>query len=97
MMARSPSSSNQRPDTLMQDRSPLTRRTLLQRTAGPYIGSKGEVSSNIGRVCFRIQSGANEDVPGPVAPDDPKPTCQGSPCRRAHAHLPPLKSVTPPV
>jgi hypothetical protein len=37
MMARSPSSSNQRPDTLMQDRSPLTRRTLLQRTAGPYI------------------------------------------------------------
>jgi hypothetical protein len=31
--------SNQRPDTLTQDRSPPTRRRLLQRTAGPYIGS----------------------------------------------------------
>ena len=29
--------SNQRPDTLMQDRKP-DRRTLLRRTAGPYIG-----------------------------------------------------------
>ena len=36
MMARS-KCSNQRPDTLMQDRSPPTRRNHLQRTAGPYI------------------------------------------------------------
>ena len=36
MMARS-MRSNQRPDTLMQDRLPLDRRRLLQRTAGPYI------------------------------------------------------------
>jgi len=35
MMARS-NHSNQRPDTLMQDRSPLSQRRLLQRTAGPY-------------------------------------------------------------
>jgi len=39
MMARSTTRSNQRPDTLMQDRSPPARRRLLQRTAGPYIGS----------------------------------------------------------
>jgi hypothetical protein len=38
-MARS-KCSNQRPDTLMQDRSPPARRNHLQRAAGPYIGSK---------------------------------------------------------
>src|SRR4051794_41618688 len=37
MMARS-KCSNQRPDTLMQDRSPPARRNHLQRTAGPYKG-----------------------------------------------------------
>src|ERR1700738_4499204 len=42
MMARS-KCSNQRPDTLMRDRSPPARRNHLQRTAGPYIGSKTEV------------------------------------------------------
>jgi hypothetical protein len=36
MMARS-KCSNQRPDTLMQDRSPPARRNHLQRTVGPYI------------------------------------------------------------
>ena len=36
MMARS-KCSNQRPDTLMQDRSPPARRNHLRRTAGPYI------------------------------------------------------------
>src|ERR1700738_2379991 len=35
MMARS-KGSNQRPDTLMQDRSLPARRNHLQRTAGPY-------------------------------------------------------------
>src|SRR3979409_2573964 len=35
MMARS-KCSNQRPDTLMRDRSPPARRNHLQRTAGPY-------------------------------------------------------------
>src|SRR3979409_1493502 len=39
MMARS-KCSNQRPDTLMQDRSPPVRRNHLQRTAGPYIRVK---------------------------------------------------------
>jgi hypothetical protein len=39
-MARSTTRSNQRPDTLMQDRSPPARRNHLQRTAGPYIGVK---------------------------------------------------------
>jgi hypothetical protein len=39
MMARS-KCSNQRPDTLMQDRSPPIRRIFLQRTAGPYIRVK---------------------------------------------------------
>jgi hypothetical protein len=37
MVARS-KSSNQRPDTLMQDRKPQLDENLLQRTAGPYIG-----------------------------------------------------------
>ena len=40
MMARSTTRSNQRPDTLMQDRSPPDRRNFLQRTAGPYIRVK---------------------------------------------------------
>src|SRR5438309_9380508 len=39
MMARS-KCSNQRPDTLLQDRSPPARRNHLQRTAGPYIRVK---------------------------------------------------------
>src|ERR1700732_3371307 len=39
MMARS-KCSNQRPDTLMQDRSLPARRNHLQRTAGPYMGVK---------------------------------------------------------
>ena len=38
MMARSTNRSNQRPDTLMQDRN-TTSPNLLRRTAGPYIGS----------------------------------------------------------
>src|SRR5258708_21392074 len=39
-MARSTTCSNQRPDTLMQDRSPPARRNRLQRTVGPYIWVK---------------------------------------------------------
>jgi hypothetical protein len=39
MMVRS-MSSNSRPDTLVQDRSPQPHGFLLQRTAGPYIGVK---------------------------------------------------------
>jgi len=38
MMARSMKCSNQRPDTLMQDRISHVDEKLLQRTAGPYIG-----------------------------------------------------------
>jgi hypothetical protein len=37
MMARSTTCSNQRPDTLMQDRICRIDENLLQRTAGPYI------------------------------------------------------------
>src|SRR6516165_4205538 len=41
MMARSTKGSNQRPDTLMQDRkSAVSIKVLLQRTAGPYIRVK---------------------------------------------------------
>jgi hypothetical protein len=40
-MARSTKSSNQRPDTLMHDRtSANSMKVLLQRTAGPYIRVK---------------------------------------------------------
>jgi hypothetical protein len=37
MMARSTTCSNQRPDTLMQDRIRRIDEDLLRRTAGPYI------------------------------------------------------------
>src|SRR5580704_8890948 len=40
MMVRS-MGSNSRPDTLVQDRTPQPHRFLLQRTAGPYMGSPG--------------------------------------------------------
>jgi hypothetical protein len=40
MMARSTTRSNQRPDTLMQDRICQVDQTLLQRAAGPYIRVK---------------------------------------------------------
>jgi hypothetical protein len=39
-MAGSTMRSNQRPDTLMQDRSRQIDETLLRRTAGPYIWVK---------------------------------------------------------
>jgi hypothetical protein len=42
MMARSTTRSNLRPDTLMQDRRRQFDEIFLQRTAGPYIGSKPE-------------------------------------------------------
>src|SRR3954454_7320135 len=55
MMARS-KCSNQRPDTLMQDRSPPARRNHLQRTAGPYIkGCLGTESGLLASCHFRIR------------------------------------------
>src|SRR6476661_5775168 len=56
MMAQS-KCSNQRPDTLMQDRSPPARRIHLQRTAGPYIGSKTEVGGRNREVRFTPNTG----------------------------------------
>src|SRR5256885_3313663 len=47
MMARS-KCSNQRPDTLMQDRSPPARQNHLQRTAGP-LGQTEKSGRSIGR------------------------------------------------
>src|SRR5258708_21838557 len=44
MMARS-KCSNQRPDTLMRDRSPPARRNHLQRAAGPYIAGHSETEA----------------------------------------------------
>jgi hypothetical protein len=47
MMARSTTRSNQRPDTLMQDRIYQIVEIFLHRTAGPYIrvnsGSQGKL------------------------------------------------------
>src|SRR5215204_2666890 len=60
MMARSNTRSNQRPDTLMQDRSPPARRNLLRRTAGPYIGSQADIwQSCIWFGCHRFCHCAN--------------------------------------
>src|SRR6516165_2572235 len=50
MMARSTKGSNQRPDTLMQDRkSAVSIKVLLQRTAGPYIWVNRFTSTSPGR------------------------------------------------
>jgi hypothetical protein len=54
-MARS-NHSNRRPDTLMQDRSPLSQRRLLQRTAGPP------------QVRFTAESGHQLERPGRQLP-----------------------------
>src|SRR5215470_4948812 len=52
MMARSTRGSNQRPDTLMQDRtSANSMKVLLQRTAGPYIWVKSGRDAS-GQVLF---------------------------------------------
>jgi hypothetical protein len=45
MMARG-GCSNQRPDTLMQDRYRRPDDILLRRTAGPYIGSETSISAH---------------------------------------------------
>src|ERR1700731_5480325 len=50
MMARS-KCSNQRPDTLMQDRLLPARRNHLQRTAGPYMWVKSAVLTAGGFPC----------------------------------------------
>ena len=63
MMARSTNRSNQRPDTLMQDRKRTDRRNLLQRTAGPYIRVR------LGRATHRPGArmrGGCSPVTGPV-------------------------------
>jgi hypothetical protein len=62
MMARSAASSNQRPDTLMQDRSPPARPDLLQRTTGQYIRVKP------GGGPLRRSTSAQMSGRGPVAP-----------------------------
>ena len=51
MMVRS-MGSNSRPDTLVQDRTPQPHRFLLQRTAGPYMGSKAPFRVRIRRVRY---------------------------------------------
>src|SRR5215468_9900962 len=56
MMARSTTCSNQRPDTLMQDRICRIEENLLQRTAGPYIWVKSRSRVNqrsVGRPILR--------------------------------------------
>src|SRR5262245_5714276 len=63
MMARSTRGSNQRPDTLMQDRtSANSMKVLLQRTAGPYIWVKLD---RIGRgdTPINVRSAPKADIP----------------------------------
>jgi hypothetical protein len=43
---------NQRPDTLMQDPHRQLDKALLQRTAGPYIGSISTASAHLRHVGF---------------------------------------------
>jgi hypothetical protein len=61
MMAGSTTRSNQRPDTLMQDRTSVPiDETLLQRTAGPYIRVKGVGVKRSGpSIHFRFASKAD--------------------------------------
>ena len=53
MMARSTTRSNQKPDTLMQDRISQSCRNLLRRTAGPYIRVKTRLLLGYRYVSFR--------------------------------------------
>jgi hypothetical protein len=48
--------SNQRPDTLMQDRYRQLDEILLLRTAGPYIGSLSDVAAAFDHVRSTLQS-----------------------------------------
>jgi len=58
MMARSTKGSNQRPDTLMQDRtSANSMKVLLQRTAGPYIGVTRGLRRLLDHVRFTPENG----------------------------------------
>jgi hypothetical protein len=51
-------SSNQRPDTLMQDRICQIDENLLQRTAGPYMGSISTESPNL---AYELMSASTEN------------------------------------
>src|SRR5262249_15137075 len=53
--------SNQRPDTLMQDRIRPLDEVLLQRTAGPYIGSEADIARSPSHVRFTPKSGQTAD------------------------------------
>jgi hypothetical protein len=72
MVARSMTRSNQRPNTLMQDRSPPVRQRLLQRTAGPYIWVNRYRIALSARCPFITQSLTSEqtspvDALGPIS------------------------------
>src|SRR5262245_9645631 len=64
MMARSTKGSNQRPDTLMQDRtSANSMKVLLQRTAGPYMWVRS-VASGRSRRSWHVRYASNSDPIG---------------------------------
>ena len=78
MMARA-RRSNQRPDTLMQDRYRQLDEILLLRTAGPYIGSQADIPPLWGHVRYTPKRGQTRRrsvcplMPLPAQPVDATP------------------------
>src|SRR5450432_2053280 len=75
--------SNQRPDTLMQDRSPPAWRNHLQRTAGPYIRVK--LGPRIAAELVRSPAHSGPTVKAPARPFRAKAQSRCAPARCAGA------------
>ena len=85
MMVRS-MSSNSRPDTLVQDRTPQPHRFLLQRTAGPYIGVKHFQAIHRRSVGSRARASLRNRQQGPsiMGFEDKAEQSVGRPCRQTN-------------
>src|SRR6266436_1706897 len=84
-MARSTKGSNQRPDTLMQDRtSANSTKVLLQRTAGPYMWVK-RVASTRSRCARHVRFTSDNDRLG--ASQRTGASCQQATSARLFDHL----------
>src|SRR4029077_3483522 len=95
MMARSPTSSNQSPDTLMQDRSPPTRRKPLA-THGRTIHSGQTATWPVGGPMSVKEPEPDPRSPNWLAAYVPSADRDGLPPARTRAQLAPTSSSTLP-
>src|SRR5258705_12127892 len=63
MMARSTTRSNQRPDTLMQDRICQVDETSCNARPDHTFGSKGDIGGRLDEVCFTPMNGHRQTAP----------------------------------